>query len=171
MKFPYQKILVLGCGGAGKSMFAREMGERFALPVVHLDKLWWLPNWVKRDRDEFDKLLLQELNKPAWIMDGNFKRTINLRLNRCDVAVFLDIPAEECLQNVYARAEEYRGKSRPDMAEGCEERVDEEFKEWVMHYDANVRGGMLVALSKSRKPYFVFKSRKEAYAWLNEFTK
>ena len=43
MQFPYQRVLVLGCGGAGKSAFSVAMGARFCLPVVHLDRLWWLP--------------------------------------------------------------------------------------------------------------------------------
>ena len=171
MKFPYRKILILGCGGAGKSTFAREMGERLTLPVVHLDKLWWLPGWVERDREEFDKMLVDELKKPAWVMDGNFKRTLEMRLCACDAAVFLDIPTEICLKSVYARVETYRGKTRPDMTEGCEERADDEFKDWILNYGASVRGEMLLSLSQSEKPYFVFKSREEAYAWLNEFTK
>ena len=72
MQFPYQKVLVLGCGGAGKSTFAVSMGARFSLPVVHLDRLWWLPGWVERSREEFDGMLAAELAKPAWVMDGNY---------------------------------------------------------------------------------------------------
>ena len=80
MQFPYKKILVLGNGGAGKSTFAADMGRRFSLPVVHLDKLWWLPGWVNRSTEEFDSLLFSELAKPAWVMDGNYHRTLRARL-------------------------------------------------------------------------------------------
>ena len=93
MRFPYRKILIVGCGGAGKSTFARAMGERFVLPVVHLDKLWWLPGWVQREREEFDALLQTELDKPQWVIDGNFFRTFERRLQACDAVVFLDLPA------------------------------------------------------------------------------
>lgn len=75
MRFPYKRVLVVGCGGAGKSTLARVMGERFSLPVVHLDKLWWLSGWVEREREEFDTLLQAELEKPQWVIDGNFART------------------------------------------------------------------------------------------------
>lgn len=168
-RFPYWKILVIGCGGAGKSTFARAMGKRFSLPVVHLDKLWWLPGWVERERAEFDELLERELEKPQWIMDGNFSRTFARRLQSCDAVVFLDLPTEECVESIYARQEEYRGKTRPDMTEGCIEQIDGEFESWVKNFNATTRGEMLKMLNESGKPAFVFSSRAEAYAWAEAF--
>lgn len=169
MKFPYKKVLVVGCGGAGKSTLARAMGERFALPVVHLDKLWWLPGWVEREREEFDALLQTELEKTQWVIDGNFARTFGLRLQYCDAVVFLELPAEECLKSIYARVEEYRGRTRPDMTEGCPEQADAEFCAWVEKFNKTVRGDMLEKMQSGGKDYFVFSSREEAYAWLSTF--
>jgi adenylate kinase family enzyme len=40
------RILVIGCSGAGKSVFALALGARTGLPVVHIDQLFWLPGWV-----------------------------------------------------------------------------------------------------------------------------
>ncbi len=169
MKFPYQRVLVLGNGGAGKSTFARAMGERFSLPVVHLDRIWWLPGWVNRSREEFDALLARELDTPAWVMDGNYERTLSWRLCYAEAAVFLDLSAEECLKSVRARAEEYRGRTRPDMTEGCEERLDEEFEAWIGTYADETRGKVLRAVQASGLPLFVFPSRGEAWAWLEGF--
>ena len=169
MQFPYKKILVLGNGGAGKSTFAADMGRRFSLPVVHLDKIWWLPGWVNRSKEEFDLLLSAELAKPAWVMDGNYHRTLSQRLAAADCAVFLDIPAEVCLEGAYARAREYAGRTRPDMGEGCPERVDAEFEAWILQYEREVRPAVLAALEGSGKPYFVFSSREAAYRWLKSF--
>lgn len=169
MKFPYQRLLIVGCGGAGKSTFAREVGARFLLPVVHLDKLWWLPYWVERETEEFDALLAEALKKSAWVMDGNYLRTMELRLNACDGAVFLDIPAEECLKNAYARAEEYRGRTRPDITEGCIETVHDDFKEWILRFNTDVRERVLQTIAQSGKPLFRFTSRSAAYEWLDGF--
>ena len=154
MQFPYKKILILGNGGAGKSTFAADMGGRFSLPVVHLDKLWWLPGWVNRSEEEFDFLLSAELAKPAWVMDGNYQRTLAVRLAAA----------------AYARVREYAGRTRPDIGEGCPERVDAEFEEWILKYDREVRPAMLAALEESKKPFFVFSSRETARAWLECFS-
>lgn len=169
MQFPYQKVLVLGCGGAGKSTFAVSMGARFSLPVVHLDRLWWLPGWVERSREEFDGMLAAELAKPAWVIDGNYHRTLSQRLAAADCAVFLDVPSRICLESAYARAEQYAGKTRPDMTQGCPERVDAEFEEWILRFEQDVRPAMLAELEGSQKPHFVFSSRAAAYEWLDRF--
>ena len=162
----YKRILVLGNGGAGKSTFSVAMGEKLSLPVVHLDQLWWLPGWVTRSEAEFDALLAAELQKPAWVMDGNYHRTLSVRLAAADAAVFLDIPAAVCAQSAAARAEEYCGRTRPDMAEGCPERLDGEFARWIGAFEDEVRPQMLSLLEGSGKKFFVFSSRAAAYEWL-----
>ena len=75
-----ERIVIIGCGGSGKSTLARRLGELLNLPVVHLDKLYWHPGWVESTDEEFDAKLAAELEKPQWIMDGNFDRTMQMRL-------------------------------------------------------------------------------------------
>lgn len=169
MIFPYSKILVVGCGGAGKSTFARAVSARFGLPVVHLDKLWWLPNWIERNEAEFDELLARELEKSKWVIDGNYLRTVKRRAEFADAAVMLDVSPEVCIDSIYARGREYDGKTRPDMTEGCIERVDDEFRTWVADYPKHSRTAMLEALENSGKPFFVFDTREKAYEWINSF--
>lgn len=169
MQFPYRKILIVGCGGAGKSTLAREMGQRFGLPVVHLDRLWWLPGWQERSREEFDTLLEAELSKPAWILDGNFSRTFARRLQSADLCIFLDYDPALCMESIYKRVEQYRDRSRPDMTPGCPERVDPEFETWVRNFATNVRPSMLSILENSPVPVQILRSREEATTWLNSF--
>lgn len=168
-KMPYRKILIVGCGGAGKSTLAVEMGKKFSLPVVHLDKLWWLPDWKNRPKEEFDVLLEAELKKDAWIMDGNFVRTFATRLNRADFCVFLDYPQKLCIKSVKRRVEQYRGTTRPDMTEGCIERMDPEFEEWIISYRQSVRPRIMEILERANLPYRIFCSRRETAEWLNGF--
>ena len=98
-----------------------------SLPVVHLDKLYWLPNWEIRPSEEFDSLLEDQLKKDEWIIDGNYDRTFELRLRYADLCIFLDYDTQLCIQSVIERVEKYKGTSRPDMTEGCNEQADEEF--------------------------------------------
>ena len=167
--FPYHRVLIVGCGGAGKSTLAVEMGKRFGLAIVHLDKLWWLPNWQNRAEQEFDKMLLGELTKNDWIIEGNYFRTFKTRLEYADFCIFLDYDTELCVQSVYERAEKYKGVTRPDMTEGCTEQIDDEFKNWITSFKENVRPSMLSELEKGSTPYIIFETRDETSNWLDDF--
>lgn len=169
MKFNFKKILIVGCGGAGKSTLAVEMGNKFKLPVVHLDKLHWLPNWEMRPSEEFDSLLEDQLKKDEWIIDGNYDRTFELRLRYADLCIFLDYDTQLCIQSVIERVEKYKGTSRPDMTEGCNEQADEEFIEWIQTYKIDVRPRFIERLQKSNVPYLIFTTRQETANWLSKF--
>lgn len=129
-----RRILIIGSSGAGKSTLARALGQAAGLPVVHLDKLWWLPGWQNRSKEEFDALLGEELEKDAWIIDGNYDRTLETRLRRADCVIRLAPPRLTCVAGVLGRIWRNRGRTRPDMGEGCPERVDWAFLRWVWHF-------------------------------------
>ena len=169
MTLPYKKVLIVGCGGSGKSTLAREMGKRFGLPVVHLDRIWWRAGWVHVTREEFDQALAVELKKSAWIIDGDYSRTFAMRLEHADFCILLDLDTKTCLESAYERARKYRGKTRPDMTEGCEERVDAEFEQWILRFKQDVLPKMLEILKESGVAHRVFTTREEAYAWMNGF--
>lgn len=134
-----QKVLIIGCGGAGKSTLARKMGEKTGLPVVHLDKLFWHPGWVESKKDEIDEKIYFELEKTQWIMDGNYNRTLAERMRHCDTIIYLDFSRFACLMGVLKRVITTYGTVRPDMGEGCPERFDWEFLQWVWNYNKNKR--------------------------------
>ena len=134
-----ERIMIIGCGGSGKSTLARQLGEKTGLPVVHLDKLFWRPGWVSISREEFDELHRNALAQPRWIMDGNFDRTIPERLARCDTVIYLDFSRWACLMGVVKRIVTTYGTVRPDMGDGCPERFDREFLQWVWNFNKNKR--------------------------------
>ena len=134
-----ERIMIIGCGGSGKSILARQLGEKTGLPVVHLDKLFWRPGWVSISREEFDELHRNALAQPRWIMDGNFDRTIPERLARCDTVIYLDFSRWACLMGVVKRIVTTYGTVRPDMGDGCPERFDREFLQWVWNFNKNKR--------------------------------
>ena len=134
-----ERVMIIGCGGAGKSTLARQLGEKTGLPVVHLDKLFWTPGWVSLSREEFDKVHREAIVQEKWIIDGNFDRTMPERIRRCDAVVYLDFSRFACLLGVAKRILTTYGKVRPDMGEGCPERFDWEFLQWVWNFNGSKR--------------------------------
>jgi adenylate kinase family enzyme len=134
-----ERIMIIGCGGSGKSTLARQLGEKLNLPVIHLDKLFWTPGWVSISKEEFNRVHEEAISKEKWIMDGNFDRTIPVRLRRCDTVIYLDFSRLACLMGVLKRVLTTFGTVRPDMGEGCPERIDLEFLKWVWNFNKNKR--------------------------------
>ncbi|MBQ2955622.1 MAG: topology modulation protein [Clostridia bacterium] len=157
----HRRIILIGCGGSGKSTFARKLGEATGLPVVHLDQLYWKPGWQHLSKDEFDEVLAAELTKPEWIMDGNFDRTIPRRLEFCDAVIFLDLPRLVCISGVIRRVISSYGRTRPDMGEGCPERFDLSFLKWVWNFNKEKREKYLSLLNSSGKTVYRIRSRRE----------
>lgn len=75
-----ERILIIGGNGCGKTTLAQKLARKLELPLIHLDVLYWRDNWKNAPKDEFDELLMEELSKPKWIIDGNMNRSIPLRL-------------------------------------------------------------------------------------------
>jgi adenylate kinase family enzyme len=135
-----RRVAILGNSGSGKSTLARAMGERLGLPVVHLDALFWQPGWKEPENEAFRARVAAAVAGDAWITDGNFVgRTFDLRLAKADLVIYLDQPRRVCLWRVLKRAWTYRGKTRPDLAEGCPEKLDWPFLEWVWTFERKSR--------------------------------
>jgi adenylate kinase family enzyme len=134
-----KRVLVIGPGGAGKSTFARQLGKALNIEVNHLDAAYWRSGWTKPSEDEWVQTVNRLVSGDSWILDGNFGGTLELRLKHCDTIVFLDMPRLLCLWRVVKRRLLYRNRSRPDMAEGCHEKLDLEFILWVWNYSRRSR--------------------------------
>lgn len=128
------KILIIGSGGAGKSTFASRLHELTGIELIHLDKLYWQPNWVEPSKDEWKKTIEGLIKKDSWIMDGNYSGTMEMRIAACDTMIFLDLPRTLCVWRAVRRFLLYKKNSRPDMAEGCDEQFDLKFLKWIWDY-------------------------------------
>lgn len=126
-----RRILLIGPGGAGKSTLAQCLAERLDLPLIHLDALYWQAGWVETPKDVWRQRLATLLQGEAWVMDGNYGGTLDLRLAACDTAILLDLPPWQCLWRVVKRRLRHRGRARPDMTPGCPERLDGAFLLWI----------------------------------------
>ena len=141
-----QRILVIGSGGAGKSTLARQVAERLALPIVHLDARYWHAGWTTTPKDEWAREVARLIAGDAWVMDGNYSGTLDLRIPAADTVVFLDVPRLVCLWRVVKRRMEFRNRSRPDMPPECPERLTWQFIDWIWRYPRRQRPRVLERL-------------------------
>ena len=139
MKMKMKKILIIGCPGGGKSSFARELHKRTSLPLCHLDMLFWNADKTTVTRELLCERVRDVLSGDEWIIDGNFNRTIPLRLQYSDTVIWLDFPRLTCILGVLKRVITNYGKTRPDMGDGCPERFDFEFLRFVWGFNKKHR--------------------------------
>lgn len=163
-----QRVLVIGCSGAGKSTFARRLREITDLPLYHLGLLWHRPDKTNITREEFDERLSEWISEDRWIIDGDYGRTLEMRLKRCDTVFLLDYPLDVCLAGVEARI----GQPRADMPwiENC---FDEEFKQWILNFPTQKLPRIYMLLEQYRNTVktVVLKSREDAEQYLSELEK
>jgi adenylate kinase family enzyme len=145
-----KKVVIIGSSGAGKSTLARKIGELLNLEVFHLDRYFWQPGWREKPA-ELRRLILQRLirNNQQWIIEGSYLDTSDIRLNAADTIIFLDMPALVCFGRVLNRYLKYHIELRPDLPEGCPEKLR-------LHYLIKILGFPLV-------------KREGLYSWLSEF--
>ncbi len=158
-----KKILIIGSGGAGKSTFARRLGEKTGIEIIHLDKLHWKPNWTEPPKDEWKETLEKAMCGEAWIMDGNYSGTLEMRLVACETVIFLDMPRIVCVYRVIKRVALSCGKTRPDMAENCFEQFDWEFIKWIWDFQNRSKPKMerLLTQFRDEKTVIRLKSKRE----------
>lgn len=158
-----KRVLVIGSSGAGKSTLARRLGGKTGLPVIHLDKIYWKPNWTEPPADEWRATLENVLRGDRWIMDGNFGSTLDLRLRFCDTVIFLDLPPITCICRVLKRVVFFYKRTRPDMAAGCPERFDWDFLKWIWNFENRSKREMekLLEQYENEKMIIRLRSKKE----------
>lgn len=153
-----KKVIVIGCPGAGKSTFSRALSERTGLPLYHLDMIYHRPDRTHIGREEFDCRLAEIMSGEKWLIDGNYQRTIETRLNACDTVFLLDFPLEVCLAGVRERI----GKDRPDIP-WKEDRLDPDFERFIRDFSAECLPVIYELFEKyPQKNIYIFKSREQA---------
>lgn len=168
-----QKILIIGCSGAGKSTLARKLHAVTRLPLIHLDQYYWKPGWVEPDWAEWRRMIRELVDRPAWIMDGNFGGTMDLRIGSADLVIYLDYPTWKCLWRVLKRVFRYHGQERPDMPKGCPEKWDLDFLHYVATFNLTRRKPLLAKLDAYRhdKEILIFNTDKQAAEFLEKLAK
>lgn len=134
-----RRIIVVGCGGSGKSTFAEKLGAKLGLPVIALDLHFWRPGWQAPPADEWRQCVATLAAAPAWIIDGNYSGTYDIRMPRADTLIWLDYPRHVCLRRMLWRTATGYGRTRSGLPEGCLDRFDLAFTRYVWDFQKKHR--------------------------------
>ena len=158
-----KKIIVIGCSGSGKSTFARKLSALVNIPLYYLDMLWYKSDKTTLLREDFDEKLRNLMRKSEWIIDGNYQRTLEMRLKECDTVFLLDIPTDICLEGAISK----KGKKRVDLP-WLETEFEEGFRQWICDYSNKVLPKIYELLDKYRqgRQIYIFKTRNETDQYL-----
>ena len=159
MRGCYQRTIVIGCPGAGKSILSRQISNALDLPLYHLDMIWHKSDRTTISKEEFDVKLDEILEKDTWVIDGNYQRTLEKRIAAATAIVFLDLPTDLCLKNAKDRV----GKPRDDMP-WIEESLNPEFEKLIREFQDTKRPQIYELLDKyndGTRIIRIFKTREE----------
>ena len=161
-----KKIIVIGCPGSGKTTFSEKLNKSTGIPLFYLDAIWHKPDKTHISRDDFDRRISEVFLMPEWIIDGNYNRTIEMRLKECDTVFLFDLPTEVCLQGITERI----GKDRYDLP-WLESEITTEFIKSVEEFPQTSLPRIydLIEKYKADKKIIIFKTRADADEYLKIF--
>lgn len=166
-----ERIAIVGCGGSGKTHLARQLAEQLALPLTHLDAVYYDENWEKLPQEEFSMLQKGMVAEPRWIIEGNYAGTLPIRLEAADAVIVMDLPAHTCLFGILQRRLQHRGGQH--KATGVYDRINWSFIRYVIGYRKSMlpRVHQLIAEHASPDtPIVVLRNRRVAQRFLARTT-
>lgn len=128
------KIAILGYSGSGKSTLGRQLADHYNVPVLFLDTVQFLPNWMERDTNEGRSIVWEFMQNESWVIDGNYNSFFQKeRLEQANKIILLNFSRRVCLYRAFKRSFQHKNKARESMATGCIEKIDLEFIWWILH--------------------------------------
>lgn len=162
-----RRIAVIGCGGSGKSYVARRLGALLAAPVTHLDAVFYDGAHTTMAPREFAAAQHALVVGPAWVIDGNYNATLQIRLTACDTAVFLDLPTRQCLWGVFSRWARHPARHQDG---GTRNRLTWNFVRYVATYRRTMRPKALAQIGRhaAGAEVVVLTDRRAVRRWLDQ---
>lgn len=131
------RIVIIGCGGSGKTTLGRQLAALIDAPMTHLDGVYYDAAWNALPQEEFVAIQQKLVAEPRWVIDGNFASTLPIRLTHADTVIFLDISPTMCLWGILQRRLRYRGGQL--VEQGVFDRIHWGFIRYILGYRRQMR--------------------------------
>jgi adenylate kinase family enzyme len=163
----FDKIMVFGLPGSGKSTFATKLAQCLDLPVYHLDKHFYVENWFERDYEEFLDVQQSFVDQPRWVIDGNAMKSLEMRFQKADVAIYFRYPVFICFWRMFKRVF-HKNWHIPDLAEGCTKNIRFRLIKYLFRFHRRYSPKINELRQKYPQVYFcVLRSDKEVTVFLD----
>ena len=163
----YKRIMILGGAGAGKTFISDLLSQGLNIPVYHLDYSYWQPNWVRPDEEKWVKEVAELSKTDEWVMDGTYCSSLDSRLQRADLVIYLDINRWTRCFSIFKRY--LNDNEHQNLPLGCKPRLDKQFLHWAFVYKKNYGTKVLKKVKEYDTYKFVkFKSRKKAQKFVED---
>ena len=111
------------------------MGTVLQSDVLHFDTVQFLLGWEIRTEEDKKKITKRFLDThDSWVIDGNYSKLFcERRMMEADIIIIILFNRFSCLYRVIRRYIKYKDTTRPDMGEGCNEKLDVGFIKWILY--------------------------------------
>lgn len=134
----YGRIMIFGLPGSGKSTFAVRLAHQLDLPLYHLDKHFYIANWIERDKKEFLSIQHQKVEQERWVIDGNAVGSLEIRYEKADLVLYFCPSRFLCLYRLLKRRF-FKDPSIEDRADSCPERLRLRLIKYMWTFDKRVK--------------------------------
>ncbi|MCE2715875.1 MAG: DNA topology modulation protein [Pseudomonadota bacterium] len=151
---PPNRIMIFGRPGSGKSTFAKRLHEITKLPLYHLDKHYFLSNWVERNKQEFLDIQQSLVIQDRWIIDGNSIKSLEMRYSKTHVALYINFPKWVCIYRIL-KIIFFPNANIDDRAKGCTDRLNWKLLEYCWTFDKRIQKSLAYLKEKYPKVHFI----------------
>ena len=165
----YKRILIIGSAGSGKTVLSNQLSKKLDIEVTHLDKVYWLPNWEKKPVDFCEEITKELVLKDEWILDGNYIQTLETRLQKADLVIFLNVNRFICIHSLFKRKRLSKKNliDRSDLADGCVDKLDFSFLRWAFVFNSSYGPKLMEVIKKyPHVDLKVFNKREDAIQFI-----
>lgn len=140
----FSRVTIIGAPGSGKSFLSYALEALIAVPIIHLDTLFWNADGSHISHEELRGKIEGIVTQNQWFIDGNYTDSIELRLKYAQLVIFLDLPSEECVSGLRMRANSPR-KEMPCVID----ELEPGFVEYVRNFRTSTRNQIIKLLKQN----------------------